>query len=339
MREPIKGRITREALQEWLNGSTAALQAIKSGKSEICYTFFKVPQQDGVDFIFGQENYRSSSVGWHDKFEFCGAYSRKSRLICLADNPLTSIVDGLTPEEFMDSDDLRQQVEAQVNACVEEIIGNDRTRLPVQAITSGTIQESVQRYCRYSVKEEAVQSFVTGSGPDLQFRSWYSIDHWTEAGIANYLIDPNGYIRKQAENYIAENAENLLAQFLEHDALAEAVRKIDADVDDPLHRMRDITKALDQCGAKTVNVTVLIADTELSFKVPSGSLKGYRVSYGTSDIPAADRRLFYEVFGRGATYGAADITKITSGRKTIYEAPPVQTEDMVEGIRMGGISL
>ena len=45
MNEPIKGRISREVLQEWLNGDAALLQAVKSGRSESCYTFFKVPQQ------------------------------------------------------------------------------------------------------------------------------------------------------------------------------------------------------------------------------------------------------------------------------------------------------
>lgn len=49
------------------------------------------------------------------------------------------------------------------------------------------------------------------------------------------------------------------------------------------------------------------------------------------------RRAFERVFGRQANYGPEDITKITYGRNTIYEAPPVQAEEMAEGMRMGGM--
>ena len=74
----------------------------------------------------------------------------------------------------------------------------------------------------------------------------------------------------------------------------------------------------------------------MTFKVPANGLKGYRISYNTWDIPAADRRQSYEMFGRGAQYTAEDITKITYGRNTIYEAPAME---MAEGFEMGGMSL
>ncbi len=157
--------------------------------------------------------------------------------------------------------------------------------------------------------------------------------------MAAYLADPDGYIKTQAEDYIAQNGEDLLAQFLEHDALAEEVRSIEADADNPLHRMKSITQALNLCGAKAVNVTIQKDDVEMTFRVPAKGLKGYRISYSSSDIPASDRRTFYDTFGRGAQYTAEDITKITYGRNTIYEAPPSPAEEMVEDIGMGGMSL
>lgn len=338
MNEPIKGRISREVLQEWLNGDAALLQAVKSGRSESCYTFFKVPQQENVDYIFGQENYYTPHVGWRDKFEFCGIYSRQNQLFRLADHPLKDIVDGLTPEECMDTEDLLRQVNAQINAQVERIIANDRGNLPVQTLTSGSLKKGLLDYREGSARTDAIQRFIAGSGSNIQFQSWYGTDHWTESAIASYLDNPAKFVQGQAEDYIEKSGEELLLQFLQNDALVEEIRKIEADADNPVHRMRAITEALDQCGAKSVNVTVQIADTELSFKASTTSLKGYRTSYSTWDIPAADRRLFYDVFGRSAQYDATDIIKITSGRKTIYEAPPAQTETLVEIIGMGGIS-
>ena len=45
------------------------------------------------------------------------------------------------------------------------------------------------------------------------------------------------------------------------------------------------------------------------------------------------------LFGRGANYCAEDITRITYGKKTLYETPPIQAEDMAERIEMGGMQL
>lgn len=339
MNDPIQGRIPREALLEWLNGSTPLLQAVKPGRSKACYTFVKIPQQENIDFIFGQENYYSPGVGWHDKFEFCGAYSHQTKLLRLTDTPLTYIADGLTPEENMDFEGLLRKVNVQINACVEEIVGGDRANLPVQAVTDEALQRYLQQYREYDAKEEAIQTFIAAKDPAPQSLSWYHAEQWTEAGIAAYLTDPDGYIKTQAEDYIAQNGEDLLAQFLKHDALAEELQKIEADTDNPLHRMRAITQALNRCGAKTVNVTIHKDGEEMTFKVPANGLKGYRVSYNAWDIPAADRRQFYEMFGRSAQYTAEDITKITYGRNTIYEAPSSQSMEMAESFGMGGMSL
>lgn len=338
MSEPINGRISREALQEWLDGSTPLLQAVKPGRYETCYTFIKVPRPENMDLIFGQENYRSPGVGWYDKFEFCGAYSRQTQMLRLADAPLTHIVDGLTPEEDMDSGDLLQQVNAQVNTRVEELVDNNRTNLPVQTVTDADAQRSLRQYCNYTAKEEAIQRFVTVSDQAPRFCSWYHTDGWTEAGMAAYLADPDGYIKAQAEDYIKQNGEELLAQFLEHDALVEEIQKIEADTYSPLHRMRAITQALDLCEAKTVNVTIQKNDVEMTFKMPARGLKGYWINYNPWEIPATDRREFFETFGRSAQYTAEDITKITYGRNTIYEAPPAQSEELAEDIGMGGMS-
>ena len=59
------------------------------------------------------------------------------------------------------------------------------------------------------------------------------------------------------------------------------------------------------------------------------------------NIPAQDRREFEQMFGKYTDYHAEDITRITYGRNTIYEAPPDQTEELEQDkgptMTMGGI--
>ena len=111
------------------------------------------------------------------------------------------------------------------------------------------------------------------------------------------------------------------------------------DTENPIHRMKAITEALKASGAKTVTVTVEKDGMELTFKTAANSLTGHRNYYSTYDIPAQDRREFERLFGRSANYSAEDIIRITYGKKTLYEAPPIQAEDMAERIEMGGMQL
>lgn len=67
-------------------------------------------------------------------------------------------------------------------------------------------------------------------------------------------------------------------------------------------------------------------------------MKGYRTYYSSFGIPAADRRIFEQMFGRYADFCAEDVAMITYGRNTIYTAPTMQTEDMAKGMVMGGMA-
>lgn len=154
-----------------------------------------------------------------------------------------------------------------------------------------------------------------------------------------WLQDPEGFIETEAEQYIKINQEKFLLQFLKDDALLAEYQALMQDTENPIHRMKAITEALKASGAKTVTVTVEKDGKELTFKTAANSLTGHRNYYSTYDIPAQDRREFERLFGRSADYCAEDIIRITYGKKTLYEAPPIQAEDMAERIELGGMQL
>lgn len=154
-----------------------------------------------------------------------------------------------------------------------------------------------------------------------------------------WLQDPEGFIETEADQHIKINQEKFLLQFLKDDALLAEYQALMQDTENPIHRMKAITEALKASGAKTVTVTVEKDGMELTFKTAANSLTGHRNYYSTYDIPAQDRREFEQLFGRSANYCAEDITRITYGKKTLYETPPIQAEDMAERIEMGGMQL
>ena len=195
----------------------------------------------------------------------------------------------------------------------------------------------LEDYLEDGARQEALDRFFGGSEPDGQFHSGYSLNELPEAAFMAWLQDPEGFIRTEADQHIKVNQEKFLLQFLKKDALLSEYQAIVQDPDSPLHRVKAISEAIKTSGARTVTVTVQKAGEELSFRTGTTPLRGRYNSYSTSHIAAADRQEFERLFGRYASYTAEDITRITYGKRTLYEAPPVQAEDMAEGMAMGGM--
>ena len=228
-------------------------------------------------------------------------------------------------------------ITGRINRRVEAIIANDRRNLPVQELTGSRAVRDLEYYQEHGAQCEALRRLFDGMEPDGQFHSGYTLDELPEAAFMAWLKNPEGFIQAEAKAYIKTNQEKFLLQFLENDALLAEYQALAQDTGNPVHRMKAITDAVKSSGAKTVTVTVQKEEGELTFKTQASSLTGQWASYSTYDIPAADRRTFEQMFGRHADYGPEDITKITYGRNTIYEAPPAQAEEMAEGMRMGGM--
>ena len=329
-----QGPISREALQRWLNTGSAPLTA--EDRSGSLVTVLKLPKTPEIDYLYGTSARWAEGISWGSDLQFCGAYDRRGHALYLADRPLVNIAEGITAAE-RESDGLTRQIINRVNQRVEERIANDRRNLSISKITDSQTLRELTYYQSYYAKEDAIQRFINSQAPDGQFHSSYNLDGLTEAAFIDWLQDPEGFISAEAESYMGSHQEVFLSDFLRNDALLTEYQALAQDTGSPIHRMKAITEAIRLCGGKMVTVTVRKDGTELTFKASASSLNGYKNSYSPYDIPAADRREFERVFGRHASYTAEDITAIASARRTIYEAPPVQTEEQDVSLKIGGI--
>lgn len=104
------------------------------------------------------------------------------------------------------------------------------------------------------------------------------------------------------------------------------------DIKDSICRRQAIAEAVKKSGGKTVIVTVRKDGINVRFRTDSDSLTTNRDSYSTYSLSAKDLRSFEKLFGQFSRYTAEDIIRITYKGLTIYEAPPIQSEDMAQEI-------
>ena len=335
MKDLVQYSVSHDNFQRWLWAGIAPLTIWQGEKAVTMLT--KLEKSPTMDYLYRISIGRDGSISWNNSPVFCGVYDKQNQALYFTEDVFNSIVNGQYPlvEEITPS--MLKEINGKVNQRVEDTIANDRANLPLHELPEGQVLRDLQYYQKYGAKEEAIQLLFNGKEPDGQFHSGYQLEELPEAAFMAYLQDPEGFIQTEAEQHIKCHQEEFLLGFLENDALLEAYQSLMQDIENPLHRMRAITDALQASGAKTVTVSVQKDGKELTFKAAANSLTGHRNSYNTYYIPAQDRREFERLFGQHSDYKAEDIIRITYGRNTIYEAPLLQTEEQSESMGMGGI--
>ncbi len=331
MKELVRCSAARDDFRQWLDTGKAPITACRGKKADMM--FLKLKKGPSVDYLYqiplGQDN----AISWDNSLTFCGVYDVERQTLYLTGDAGHFLMSGGFIAEVGSS--VIKIIGSRINQRVEDIIANDRNNLPVQEVRNIWELRNLQYYREYGAKEEAIRQFLSGKEPACQFRSGYEWKELSEAAFMAYLQDPEGFIQREAEQYIKTHQEEILVHFLEDDALLAEYQALIEDAGNPVHRMKAITEAVKASGAKTVTVTVQKDGQELTFKAAASSLTGHRTYYSSYDIPAPDRREFERLFGRCLNYTAEDITRISYGRNTIYEAPPAPSEEQ----ELGGMSL
>ena len=334
MEDLIQCSAAQDNFQRWLAWGKGPMEVYKGEKAAAMLV--SVGKNPNVDYLYQTAMEKDNSISWSNSLSFCGVYDRKNQALYLTESTRRVLMDGRAPLVTESVPSMRRELCDRINQRVENVIANDRNNLPVRKITGDMALRSLQYYQEYGAKEDAVRQFFDGEAPDGQFHSGYTLNDLSETAFLAYIQDPEGFIQTETEMYIKTNQEKFLQQFLENDALMAEYQALTRDTGSPIHQMKAITDAVKASGAKTVTVTVQKGGQELTFKTEASSLTGYRNRYSTYDIQASDRREFEKLFGRYTDYNAEDITRITYGRNTIYEAAPAQTEEMAAG--MGGMT-
>lgn len=321
-------KFTDEELKEWLN-TPGSMQLIKSDKHD-SVVLVKIPYKQDFDLLFCSHVWNADNLKINEKLENAGLYYRKDGCIynssyslryCCEDSEL--ILENSDKEHFA------EKLTELVRAKVEEIIDNKRSNISIKELSDGYLLNQMQYYSEYGAAREAKKAFIEGKEPsDIVYKCPYSTDSMSDADYIQFISDNEPLVEREANAYIEEHQENILAQFYNNALLKKELQSIYDDPGNILHRVKAIIGAVEQSGAKTVNVTVNKDDKDFTFKYETRTLKFAPDSYYSSYyMKASDRREFENLFGRSTDFYPNEITQITYGRNAIYNASEFDMTD------------
>lgn len=338
MKELIQCTTSHRNFQRWLNCGSYPITFLDRDNNPVC-PLIQLEKSKEVTYLY-HAILRDNSITWDYAPQFIGAYQRMNGSLYLTRGFLASrecVRAELAHTEAKNDLIVKDEIIARVNQYTADAIGGSRKNLSVTEITGEYASRELAEYLEYAAASEAERLLFEGQKPNSQFHPGYTLKELTESTFLAYIQNPEQFIQRKAERYIKDYQEEFLLQFLKKDALLAEYQALVQDTSNPLHRMKAITEAVRDSGAKNVTVTIRRNEQELTFKMEAGHLMGIRNFYSADHIDAADRKEFIRKFGHFSVIQPEEITKITYGKKTIYEAAINQIEEMAD-IKMGGMA-
>lgn len=303
----------KDKFVEWLtSGDKKPFEMGKEYGCQVCpYFIIRVEKNADFDYLFCQ----SKGISCKD-FEFFGVYCKQDGRVynkhycCILPEEVTGKSTDILLKELTDT----------VRGKVEDMIQNDRSNLQVTEVTDPFILRNIE-YLPQRVKEYARDLYLEGSEP-VVFCCNYIKERFAEDELLAYILDPEGYAKEEADNYIATKQEFMLYEFLENDEVAKEYQALLADTDSQVHIVKKIMTAMAASPAKTVNVTIKKDNIIFSFKTKAKQFRyDCPFTYQIWDVSSEGGRRLRQIFEeRQGRYEPKDILCITYGRKTLYDA-------------------
>ena len=310
---------TRGILVDWLAGGGPFMCKVKGYH----FALMRVRKNADFDYLYVQRQYNETDIERGNKFEYAGIYCRRNGLVYDCQYAVRDLFDTPEAQDARSNEALHKYLKAAVRSSVEATIANDRNNLRITELSSDVALENLKRFQEYSAKGDARKIYLDSdddAGYEFVFQCNYRPEQWTEDSLLAYILDPEGYVCNEANQYINSHQEAMLSDFLESDMVSAAYKEIIDNLSNPVHLVKRIIRAVSESPAKTITVTIHKDGRDFTFKTEAREFRSDCTNhYSDWNIVAADRRGFEKLFGRSAHYRPEDIVRIEYSRSVLYE--------------------
>lgn len=299
-----------QKILEWLRDESRTMYCVVTRYSK--YVLVKLPMKGEYGIIYVCDNDKEEFLRPYKDLEYQGFYRKGTAEIYNAQYKLRQLISEEVYEE-RSGENLRACFEAEVREQVDVMIDEIEKYVKLDESTS-----EIQQKRKCYAESQARQVYLKSSPADFKYYCGYEARYFEEI-MLDYVIDKEKCVKRIANEYFENRREIIISEIVQNLMTKEIYEELIKGKDTHLTTMRNIIASI-KPTYKTVNVTVNIEGKELTFKYEAEKLRrDCGTDYNTWDIPAKDRREYERLYGRNRDFAPEDITKITYGRKTIYE--------------------
>ncbi len=302
--------MSQEKFMTWLKSGSEEMYMLKTHSSELAY--FRHKLSNGLDIIYAYCRIRDGIIPLHDNPEYQGLYRRETGQLYDVQYTTRKLI-GDDKYKELESPTLQAEFESQVNERVEEMVAEFESDIKLDDTTKSQ-QESQEYYAGESARKIYLQDINT----DFTYQCDYNVYDFSNK-LMRYILDSETIVKETAETYLAENKDEIVEEIVLNLMTQQKIQELENGKDKSLTAMKNIIQSIPE-GCKTVNVTTVMDGKELTFKHEASNLRNdCRGSYSNWYMQAKDRREFEAVYGIHRSFTPMDITRITYGKKVLYE--------------------
>lgn len=310
--------MSQEKLMKWLESGSEEMCMITRHSSESGY--FRHKLSNGIDIIYVYGNIRDGVIPLYKDPEYQGLYKRETgQFYDMQYTTRELFEDGRYQE--LEYSALQEEFESRVRERVEEMVTKFEGDIKLDDTTKSQ-QESQKFYADKRARKIYLQNINT----DFTYQCGYGDCNFKNK-LMQYVLDSETVVNETAKTYLADNEDKIREEIVQNLMTQQRVQELKDGKDKFLTAMRNIIQSIPvQC--KTVNVTTVIERKELTFKYEASRLRqDCNYDYYAWWIPAQDRRKFEMMYGSHKDFTPMDITKITYGKKVLYEKEAEANEE------------
>lgn len=299
-----------QEILEWLRDESRIMYCVVTRYSK--YVLVKLPLKGEYGIIYVSDSNKAEYLQPYKDLEYQGFYRKGTAELYNAQYKLRQLISEEVYEK-RSGENLRTDFESEVGEKLDVLIGKFEKDIRLDESTS-EIQQKRKSYA----ESQARQVYLKNGSAEFKYHCKYNVQYFEEI-MLDYVMDKEKCVTRIANEYFENRHETIISEIVENLMAKEMYDEMSKGKDEHLKAMRNIIASIEPTY-KTVNVTVNIEGKELTFKYEADTLrKDCGSHYCTWDIQAKDRREFERLYGRNADFTPENITKITYGRKTIYE--------------------
>lgn len=282
------------------------------------YYLIKIPYNERIDLIYGDNTY-SREIAFDAKLEYKGFYDKEKDQLYDIKYEMYNIL-GINWNEsssYLSMDELLEDFNIKLNNIITSYVKENKKEF----------YESAKVY-NSNVKERDIYKHFINNIDYFDYKSDYKIID--SKILLNYFVKGDKYLHDIANDYIKSNKELIGKNLKDNDIRNKLLSDINNNLDNEIHKRKDILKLLKNSDYKNVNISIYKDNKCMNFKIATSALEySWDSSYVSQySMSVKDREKFKNIFGSREDFNLNDIYKIEFRNRIVYEDKSIDFDNI-----------
>ena len=302
-------KLSADEFAKWLQSNETEVRLVEYKHPR---AYFKNRLPNGLDILYMYRYPTEDGIAVNSEPEYQGLCKRDTGELYDVGYETFEVLKE-TGQVMYGSSNITEDIEERVRTLVESMVGKY-----ISTISEKDIDEDRRKILEDQAWGIAKKRYLEDITVENEYQCDYSVKDYHKH-LVDFILNKEKIACEIAEEFHEKNKGEIVEEIIRNRYTIAESKKFNNGEYYDYTAMKRIIHSIPE-KSQSVNVTIYKDGKEMIFKYEARYLR-YDCGrcYSTWNMPCLARGTFEDLYGRGAELYPTDITKITYGRKVIYE--------------------